>query len=84
MYAGIKNNKGGYEGMVEAAKAVSRNFNQTQQCGIVIQALEKAFPRPILTAASSFSYLLIPDECCTCMTPSITRKQNIYIHNFTV
>lgn len=58
MYAGIKNNKGGYEGMVEAAKAVLRNFDQAQQRAIVIQALERAFPRPILTMASSFSFFL--------------------------
>lgn len=58
MYAGIKNNMGGYEGMVEATKAVLRNFDQAQQRAIVIQALERAFPRPILTMASSFSFFL--------------------------
>lgn len=64
MYAGIKNNKGGYEGMVVAAKAVLRNFDQAQQRAIVIQALERAFPRPILTMASSFSFFLLlnPDD----------------------
>ncbi|GAY55764.1 hypothetical protein CUMW_166650 [Citrus unshiu] len=55
---GIKNNKGGYEGMVEAAKAVLRNFDQAQQRAIVIQALERAFPRPILTMATQVRAVL--------------------------
>ncbi|KAJ4727393.1 beta-carotene isomerase D27, chloroplastic-like [Melia azedarach] len=46
---GIRNDKDGYEGMVEAAKAVSRNFNPIEQRELVTAALEKAFPRPILT-----------------------------------
>ncbi|XP_024018803.1 beta-carotene isomerase D27, chloroplastic [Morus notabilis] len=46
---GLRNSKSGYESLVEAATAVSRNFDATKQRELVIQALEKAFPRPILS-----------------------------------
>ncbi|KAJ7972729.1 beta-carotene isomerase D27, chloroplastic-like [Quillaja saponaria] len=46
---GLKNSKSGYESLVEASAVVSQNFNPTQQQQIVIQVLERAFPRPILT-----------------------------------
>ncbi|XP_059625936.1 beta-carotene isomerase D27, chloroplastic [Cornus florida] len=46
---GLRNNKDGYEGLVEAVRVVSKNFNPTQQSELVIQALDKAFPRPILS-----------------------------------
>lgn len=52
-YAGLRNSKSGYESLVEAATAASRNFDATKQRELVIQALEKAFPRPILSLASS-------------------------------
>ncbi|KAI4301182.1 hypothetical protein L6164_034487 [Bauhinia variegata] len=46
---GLRNSKSGYESLVEAARAASQNFNPVQQKQVVIQALDKAFPRPILT-----------------------------------
>ncbi|KAJ7977324.1 beta-carotene isomerase D27, chloroplastic-like [Quillaja saponaria] len=46
---GIKSSKSGYESLVEAAAVVSQNFNPIQQQEIVIQALDRAFPKPILT-----------------------------------
>ncbi|EXB26555.1 hypothetical protein L484_012546 [Morus notabilis] len=49
---GLRNSKSGYESLVEAATAVSRNFDATKQRELVIQALEKAFPRPILSLAN--------------------------------
>ncbi|XP_057483486.1 beta-carotene isomerase D27, chloroplastic-like [Actinidia eriantha] len=45
---GLINSKSGYESLVEAATAATRSFNPIQQREIVIKALEKAFPRPIL------------------------------------
>ncbi|KAI6674808.1 hypothetical protein NL676_002714 [Syzygium grande] len=45
---GIRNKKSGYEGLVEAASAVYRSFNPTEHRELVISALERAFPRPIL------------------------------------
>ncbi|XAR58589.1 Beta-carotene isomerase [Bertholletia excelsa] len=45
---GIKNNKSGYESLLEAARAAFRGFNPVQQREMVMQALNKAFPRPIL------------------------------------
>ncbi|XP_041009002.1 beta-carotene isomerase D27, chloroplastic-like [Juglans microcarpa x Juglans regia] len=46
---GIRNSKSGYESLVEAAKVASQNFNPIQQKEVIIQALERAFPRPILS-----------------------------------
>ncbi|KAI9180643.1 hypothetical protein LWI28_006882 [Acer negundo] len=46
---GLRNSKSGYESLVEAATAVSRNSNTNQQRELVIQALDKAFPTPILS-----------------------------------
>jgi hypothetical protein len=47
----------GYESLVEAARVASQKFNPIQQREVVIQALEKAFPRPILSLVKSI-YLL--------------------------
>ncbi|KAI9118891.1 hypothetical protein K1719_009566 [Acacia pycnantha] len=47
--SGLFNSKSGYDSLVEAATVVSQKFNPFQQRGIVIQALEKSFPRPILS-----------------------------------
>ncbi|XP_059433314.1 beta-carotene isomerase D27, chloroplastic isoform X2 [Corylus avellana] len=47
--SGLRNSKSGYESLVEAAKTASHNFNPIQQRDIVIQALQIAFPRPILS-----------------------------------
>lgn len=53
-YPGSRNRKSGYESLVEAARAASHKFNPIQQREVVIQALERAFPRPILSLASPF------------------------------
>ncbi|XP_047316059.1 beta-carotene isomerase D27, chloroplastic [Impatiens glandulifera] len=42
---GFKVNKEGYEGLVEAAKTTSVNFNPTQQHDLVLDALDKAIPK---------------------------------------
>uniref|UniRef100_A0A803NQ82 Uncharacterized protein n=1 Tax=Cannabis sativa TaxID=3483 RepID=A0A803NQ82_CANSA len=46
---GLRNSKSGYDGLVEAATAASMNFGPSKQRELVIQALDKAFPRPILS-----------------------------------
>ncbi|KAF5482311.1 hypothetical protein F2P56_002892 [Juglans regia] len=46
---GLRNSKSGYESLVEAARMASQNFNPIQQREVVIHALERAFPRPILS-----------------------------------
>ncbi|KAH7517282.1 hypothetical protein FEM48_Zijuj09G0047000 [Ziziphus jujuba var. spinosa] len=45
---GLMNRKSGYESLAEAASMAARNFGPLKQHEVVIQALEKAFPRPIL------------------------------------
>ncbi|XAR61152.1 Beta-carotene isomerase [Bertholletia excelsa] len=45
---GLRNKKSGYESLVEAARAASHNFDSTQQRELVVKALERAFPAPIL------------------------------------
>ena len=47
----------GYESLVEAARVASQKFNPIQQREVVIKALERAFPRPILYLVSPFNYL---------------------------
>ncbi|XP_052170006.1 beta-carotene isomerase D27, chloroplastic isoform X2 [Diospyros lotus] len=46
---GVSNSKSGYKSLVEAATVASQSFNPIQQREVVIKALNKAFPRPILT-----------------------------------
>ncbi|XP_060180800.1 beta-carotene isomerase D27, chloroplastic isoform X2 [Lycium barbarum] len=46
---GLRNNKSGYEGFVEAARLVYMNFNSTHQVNLVAEALQRAFPKPILS-----------------------------------
>ncbi|XP_028063275.1 beta-carotene isomerase D27, chloroplastic-like [Camellia sinensis] len=46
---GIRNDKSGYESLVEAATMASRKFNLIRQRELVIKALDKAFPSPILS-----------------------------------
>ncbi|CAH9111641.1 unnamed protein product [Cuscuta epithymum] len=46
--SGLRNKTRGYDGLVEAATAVSRNFDSAQQQKIVFQALQNAIPGPIL------------------------------------
>ncbi|XP_043692035.1 beta-carotene isomerase D27, chloroplastic [Telopea speciosissima] len=46
---GIRNNKSGYDSLVEAATAAAQSFNPKEQQEVVLRALEKAFPLPILS-----------------------------------
>ncbi|XP_073129346.1 beta-carotene isomerase D27, chloroplastic-like [Henckelia pumila] len=46
---GLRSEKRGYDGLIEAATMASRRFNPSQQRSLVIQTLETAFPRPILS-----------------------------------
>ncbi|KAK9281248.1 hypothetical protein L1049_004144 [Liquidambar formosana] len=64
MYTGLRNSKSGYESLVEAARVVSRNFNPIQQRELVIQALDKAFPRPILSLARQIQDVTTKFEIC--------------------
>lgn len=56
IFTGLRNSKSGYESLVEAARVASQNFNPIQQREVVIHALERAFPRPILSLASPFTF----------------------------
>ncbi|XP_047087243.1 beta-carotene isomerase D27, chloroplastic [Lolium rigidum] len=47
--SGLKNAKPGYEGLIEAAVAISRVFRLETQGGIVAKALEQAMPSYIVT-----------------------------------
>jgi len=58
MCAGMKNGKDGYEGLIEAALAISALFRVDQQWETVASALERAFPSYILTMASILLYML--------------------------
>ncbi|XP_042515692.1 beta-carotene isomerase D27, chloroplastic [Macadamia integrifolia] len=46
---GIRNNKSGYDSLVEAATAAAQSFNPKEQQEVVVGALERAFPQPILS-----------------------------------
>ncbi|XP_027353345.1 beta-carotene isomerase D27, chloroplastic-like [Abrus precatorius] len=46
---GLGNNKSGYESLVEAATAAKLKFDPIHQQEVVIQALDRAFPKPILS-----------------------------------
>ncbi|KAK9161360.1 hypothetical protein Syun_007701 [Stephania yunnanensis] len=46
---GIKTEKGGYDGLVEAASFVSQMFSTKKQQELVVETLEKAIPWPILS-----------------------------------
>ncbi|CAN6462983.1 unnamed protein product [Victoria cruziana] len=48
---GIVNSKAGYEGLVEVASAVAHRFSPKGQQELVIQALSRAFPKPVLSLA---------------------------------
>ncbi|XP_019188281.1 PREDICTED: beta-carotene isomerase D27, chloroplastic isoform X2 [Ipomoea nil] len=45
---GVRSSKSGYDGLVEITRAVFHNFDSTQQQSLIIQALHKAIPNPIL------------------------------------
>ncbi|CAL0320558.1 unnamed protein product [Lupinus luteus] len=53
---GLSNSKSGYESLVEASTMASKEFNHIQQQQLVIQALDKAFPRPILLLVTSLVF----------------------------
>jgi beta-carotene isomerase len=55
---GLWNRKSGYASLVEAATAASRNFDPLKQRELMIQALDRAFPRPIL----SLIRMLLPES----------------------
>lgn len=46
---GFKSSKKGYEGLVEATTAARQHFSPDQQLELVTLALDKAFPKPILS-----------------------------------
>ncbi|KAJ4954799.1 hypothetical protein NE237_011582 [Protea cynaroides] len=46
---GFRTNKNGYDSLVEAAAAAAQSFNPKEQHAVVIGALDRAFPRPILS-----------------------------------
>ncbi|PWZ36894.1 Beta-carotene isomerase D27, chloroplastic [Zea mays] len=50
--SGMKNGKDGYEGLIEAALAISALFRVDQQWDTVASALQRAFPSYILTMAN--------------------------------
>ncbi|KAH7652280.1 Beta-carotene isomerase protein [Dioscorea alata] len=52
---GMRSEKEGYEGLIEASSMVAKNFGSKGQQDLVIQALHKAFPSLILNMASSLS-----------------------------
>nr|POE97518.1 beta-carotene isomerase d27, chloroplastic [Quercus suber] len=56
---GLRNGMSGYESLVEAARVASQKFNPIQQREVVIEALERAFPRPILYLISGLSLLFM-------------------------
>lgn len=51
--AGMRSEKEGYEGLIEASSMVAKNFGSKGQQDLVIQALHKAFPSLLLNMASS-------------------------------
>ncbi|CAM8965149.1 unnamed protein product [Rhodiola kirilowii] len=55
---GIRNTMEGYDGLVEATRATSKNFTPIQQRELVMEALYKAFPKPIL----SLIRMVLPDS----------------------
>jgi len=57
--AGISNNKSGFDSLVEAATVASHKFNTTQQQGVILDALDRAFPKPILSVVSSLQFCVI-------------------------
>uniref|UniRef100_A0A7N0UDN2 Beta-carotene isomerase D27-like C-terminal domain-containing protein n=1 Tax=Kalanchoe fedtschenkoi TaxID=63787 RepID=A0A7N0UDN2_KALFE len=55
---GLRNTMEGYDSLVEAARAASKNFNPAQQRELVTEALHKAVPKPIL----SLIRMVLPDS----------------------
>ncbi|KAL5702157.1 beta-carotene isomerase [Ranunculus cassubicifolius] len=45
---GMKSEKNGYDSLMEAATAVSQQFDKTKQRELIAETLDKAFPKPIL------------------------------------
>lgn len=79
-FAGVINNKSGYEGLVEAANVAKHKFSPVQQQEVVIQALDKAFPKPILDLVSS----LLSRVCFVLSLMSLFwhASQNLFCHSF--
>ncbi|XP_058746021.1 beta-carotene isomerase D27, chloroplastic [Vicia villosa] len=46
---GISNDKSGFDSLVEAATVASKKFSPVQQQEVVLDALDRAFPKPILS-----------------------------------
>ncbi|XP_073288013.1 beta-carotene isomerase D27, chloroplastic [Primulina huaijiensis] len=51
---GMRSERRGYDGLIEAATMASRRFTPIQQRSLVIQTLETAFPKPILSLIKAF------------------------------
>jgi hypothetical protein len=51
-FAGLSNNKSGYESLVEATFMVKQKFNPIQQQEVVIQILERLFPKLLFAMVS--------------------------------
>uniref|UniRef100_A0A0A8ZF84 Uncharacterized protein n=1 Tax=Arundo donax TaxID=35708 RepID=A0A0A8ZF84_ARUDO len=63
--SGMKNEKDGYEGLIEAALTIAGIFRVDKQWETVANALERAFPSYILTRASTYiisKYLSLVDS----------------------
>ncbi|XP_031474530.1 beta-carotene isomerase D27, chloroplastic isoform X1 [Nymphaea colorata] len=58
---GMVNSKEGYESLVESASSVAHRFSPKEQRELVIQALHRAFPKPILSLAK----ILMPQHRLT-------------------
>lgn len=56
MVAGIRNEKKGYESLIEAASSATRRFDPEDQQALVIQALKMAFPRSVLKMVRLFFF----------------------------
>lgn len=54
--AGISNDKSGFDSLVEAATVASKKFSPIQQQEVVLDALDRAFPKPILSVVSSCAF----------------------------
>ncbi|KAF5930448.1 hypothetical protein HYC85_031321 [Camellia sinensis] len=50
---GLRNNKSGYEGLVEASRMALRKYDPIRQRQIAMKAIVKAFPTPMVAMASS-------------------------------
>ncbi|GMH02385.1 hypothetical protein Nepgr_004224 [Nepenthes gracilis] len=56
---GIKSKRKGYDGLLEACRALSQDLNALQQREVAIEILRKAFPIQIIFLASLYSLVLV-------------------------